>query len=134
MTDAIFVDTSALYPCLLPKDKEHRRALRSFEHLQASAAPLLTTSFVLAELCGLLGRRIGLAAIKTFRSDIAPLLDVVWVDEPLHEAGMDLLLERDLRHLSLVDAVSFVAMRRRGIERAFAFDSDFEREGFSLVD
>jgi predicted nucleic acid-binding protein len=32
-----------------------------------------------------------------------------------------------------VDAVSFVLMEERGIETAFAFDSDFEEAGFRLL-
>lgn len=35
--------------------------------------------------------------------------------------------------MSLVDAASFVVMRARSIERAFAFDSHFADEGFSVV-
>jgi predicted nucleic acid-binding protein len=64
---------------------------------------------------------------------MAPLIDVVWVDEALHEKGLDLLLERRKRTLSLVDTVSFIVMRERGIEEAFVFDPHFEQEGFSLV-
>jgi predicted nucleic acid-binding protein len=33
----------------------------------------------------------------------------------------------------LVDAVSFVTMRRRSLTEAFAFDPHFEQDGFSLV-
>jgi predicted nucleic acid-binding protein len=58
---------------------------------------------------------------------------VVWVDGPLHEAGLDLLLGRRARRLSLVDAVSFVTMRQRTLEEAFAFDPHFEQEGFVIV-
>jgi predicted nucleic acid-binding protein len=89
---------------------------------------------VVVETYALLGRRLGLEAVRGFRSDLAPLIEVVWVDETLHEAGLDLLLERRKRKLSLVDAVSFVTMRGRGIEEAFAYDPHFEQEGFVLVD
>jgi predicted nucleic acid-binding protein len=43
------------------------------------------------------------------------------------------LLDRRKRLLSLVDAVSFVAMRKSNIADVFAFDQNFEHEGFSLV-
>jgi predicted nucleic acid-binding protein len=55
------------------------------------------------------------------------------VDESLHNVGLDLLLERGKQPLSLVDAVSFVTMRHRSLDQAFAFDPHFEQEGFSLV-
>jgi predicted nucleic acid-binding protein len=62
-----------------------------------------------------------------------PLAEVTWVDEPTFESGLDHVLAPQKRRLSLVDAVSFLVMRRRGLERAFAFDPRFEEEGFSLV-
>ena len=93
----------------------------------------MSSSFVLVETYALIGRRLGLDAVRRFRADFAPLIDVVWVDEALHEAALDLLLERRKRLLSLVDAVSFVMMRQRRIGEAFAFDPHFEAENFSLV-
>ena len=131
---SVFVDTSALLAFVNPKDESHDRALRAFETLEGRRAPLLSTSFVVVETYALLGRRLGLEAVRGFRSHLAPLIDVVWVDEPLHEAGLDLLLERRKRKLSLVDAVSFVTMRGRGIDEAFAYDPHFEQEGFILVE
>lgn len=131
---AVFVDTSGLLAYINPKDESHRRALRAFETLATRRAPLVYTSFVLVETYALLGRRLGLEAVRAFRGDLAPLIEVVWVDEALHEAGLDLLLERRKRKLSLVDTVSFLTMRGRGIEEAFAFDPHFEQEGFVLVE
>jgi predicted nucleic acid-binding protein len=114
-------------------DEHHARAERAFAHLRARQVPLLTTSLVLVETYALIGRRFGLDAVRGFRGDFAPLIDVVWVDDTLHNAGLDLLLERHTRQLSLVDAVSFITMRRTGVDEVFAFDPHFEQEGFSLV-
>lgn len=74
-----------------------------------------------------------LDAVRSFRADFAQLPDVVWVDDALHNADLDLLLQRRKRLLSLVDAVSFVTMRRTRLDEAFAFEPDFEPEGFTLV-
>jgi hypothetical protein len=71
------------------------------------------------ETYALLGRRLGLGAARAFRADLAPLADIVGVDEPTFESGLD--------------SVSFIVMRQRGLERAVAFDPHFEDEGFSLV-
>lgn len=130
---AVFADTSGLLALLSPGDEHHTRAERIFETLRSRCAPLVSTSYVLVETYALVGRRLGVEAARSFRADFAPLLDVTWVDETLHNAGLDLLFERSKRHLSLVDAVSFVTMRRNGVAEAFAFDSHFEQEGFSLL-
>ena len=131
--NAVFADTSGLLALLNSKDENHARAERAFVTLRARQAPLVSTSFVLVETYALVGRRLGLDAVRSFRTDFAPLLEVVWVDEALNEAGLDLWLERGKRLLSLVDAVSFVTMRQRDVAEVFAFDPHFEQEGFALV-
>ncbi len=129
----VFVDTSALLALINAGDENHARAARAFVNLQSRQASLVSTSFVLVETYALIGRRLGVDAVRTFRMAFAPLMAVVWVDETLHNAGLDLLLERRKRLLSLVDAVSFVAMRQRNIAAAFAFDAHFPHEGFAVV-
>ena len=130
---AVFADTSGLLALLHAKDAYHGRAARAFATLKAREAALISTSFVLVETYALIGRRLGLDAVRTFRDDLAPLLEIVWVDHELHETALDLLLERRSRDLSLVDAVSFLVMRARRLTEAFAFDPHFEAEGYSLV-
>ena len=132
MTPA-FLDTSAILALVNSKDKHHSAARHAFESLRARRARLLTTSYVLVEAYALLMRRTGPAAVRALRMDLAPLCEVLWIDEPIHEAGLDLLLERTVRRLSLVDAVSFVVMRQRRVDEAFAFDPHFEQEGFTPV-
>ena len=131
--NAVFGDTSAFLALLNAVDEHHARAARAFAALRSREARIISTSYVLVETYALLGRRLGLEAAKSFRTDFAPLIELVWVDESLHNAGLDLLLARGTRSLSLVDAVSFVAMRQGKVADAFAFDAHFEAEGFSVV-
>jgi uncharacterized protein len=131
--NAVFADTSALLALLDRKDQNHAGAEAAFAILRSRRAAIVSTSYVLVETYALVGRRFGLGAVRSFRADFAPLIDVVWVDDVLHDAGLDLLLERRKRLLSLVDAVSFVTMRQHSVDEAFAFDPHFEQEGFSLV-
>lgn len=130
----VFVDTSAFYALLVASDRNHRRAKVAFEGLRRRDATLVTSSYVLVETYALLGRRVGVDAVAAFRADFAPLLDVVWIDLAMHEDALDLLLARRSETLSLVDAVSFVLIRSRDLADVFAYDRDFEREGFTLVE
>ena len=93
----------------------------------------MSTSYVLVETCALLDRRMGREAVRRFREDMAPLLDVVWVGHELHENAMDLLLASS-RSISLVDAASFSCMERMGLDRAWAIDRHFDEQGFDIVD
>ncbi len=129
----VFVDTSAVLALLNPADEMHPDARRAFEHLRSRRAGLVTTSYVLVEAYALLARRMGLGAVRAFRSDLAPLLEIAWIDASTHEDALDLLLDRRRRGLSLVDAASFVVMRQRRLGEAFTFDRHFEEEGLAPV-
>ena len=128
-----FADTSAFYALLVSTDANHARAARTFQLLADSEAALLTTSYVLVETYALLQRRVGPGAVSAFRSDLAPLLDVVWVDAALHDLGLDWLFERGGGSVSLVDGTSFVVIRQQRIEDVFAYDRHFSAEGFHLL-
>ena len=130
---AVFADTSGLLALLSTTDENHARAKHAFSNLRVRQALLLSTSYVLVETYALVGRRLGLDAVRSFRADFAPLIEVVWIDETLHNAGLDLLFNRRKRMLSLVDAVSFIVMRQRSVAEAFAIDPHFDQEGFSMV-
>jgi predicted nucleic acid-binding protein len=124
-----FVDTSAVIALFVSSDVWHQEAHRIFDYLRDQEAVLVTTSSVLLETYALLGRRLGLESIRAFRDDFAPLLEVLWVDEILQERGLDLLLARGIRDLSLVDAISFLVIADEEIAAAFAFDKHFDDEG-----
>lgn len=131
---AVFADVSAFLAPLVQTHAAHKRAARAFDQLAKEEAQLVTTSYVLVETYALIGRRLGHVATKEFRTDFVPLLDVVWIGAEEHERGLDLLLASRSETLSLVDAVSFVVARDRGIERAFAFDRHFTTAGLAAVD
>jgi predicted nucleic acid-binding protein len=128
-----FVDTSALYAVLVGTEDGHEAAVAALERLLKARRPLLTTNYVLLETAALLQRRFGLPAVRDLDTRLAPLLQVRWVDEALHRRGMERLIRRDRRHLSLVDCVSFVVMELEGIEDALALDADFEAQGFRTL-
>lgn len=129
----VFVDTSALLALVSATDAFHPAARAALERLLDARASFCTTSYVLVETYALLGRRFGLQAVETFRRDFAPLLEVAWVDATLHEAALDLLQEKQLRGLSLVDAASFVTMRQARLDLAFTYDHHFADAGFEAV-
>lgn len=129
----VFVDTSAIFSLLTPEDQLHERAKRSFAELMDRSDRLLTSSYVLVETHALLGRRLGIAASEQFREQFEPLLEVFWIDRELHEKGLDLLLARRKRGLSLVDTTSFVLLKEHCIDRAFAYDRHFEAEGVNTI-
>ena len=128
----IFVDTSAWYALVSASDQDHQAARAVYAGLVEQGEELVTTSYVLAETMGLIQRRLGWKPLELFAA-AAREVDVVWIDRDAHRAAEAALFERRRRGVNLVDAASFVSMRQRGIEVAFAFDEDFAQAGFRLA-
>jgi predicted nucleic acid-binding protein len=130
---AVFIDTSAFFAILDADDDNHAAAGRIWKTLIEESAELVCSNYVLIECFAVLQRRVGLAAARVFQSDVVGVVQVRWVDEALHAAGVAALLTAGRRQLSLVDCVSFELMRRLGLRTAFAFDQDFADQGFTCL-
>lgn len=129
----VFVDTSAFYAALDADDDNHQIVVQAWRNLGESRETPSTSSYVLVETIAVVGRRLGLQAVRDFQTQFVPLLEVHWVDESLHELAVAALLTAGRRNLSLVDCVSFEIMRRQRLEKAFAFDTNFGEQGFLCV-
>jgi uncharacterized protein len=129
----ILVDTAALYALVDAADPNHRRATAAMQDLRVAGEPLLTHEYVVVETTALLQRRLGLESVRRLVDDLLPLVEIAWVDEPLHAEARAALLAAGRRTVSLVDWVSFLVMRRHGVRRAFTFDQDFAVEGFEVL-
>lgn len=131
---AVFVDTSAIYAALDANDPQHAVAAsamqRLLDDLDAGERVAITHSGVVTEVAALVQRRLGMAAVRIALEHLFPLLDVVWVDAHLHDRAVTALLAADRRGVSLVDWTSFLVMRDRLLDVAFAFDDDFVEQGF----
>jgi uncharacterized protein len=128
------VDTSALFALISEGDPGHARALEWLENVAAHEdASLITHNYVMAETIALTHARLGTPAIRLLIDDVLPMCEIRFVDEELHERAVAAFLAGLGRRASFVDRTSFELMRSEGIERAFAFDRDFDREGFATV-
>lgn len=96
----------------------------------------MTTNHIVAETYGMLRSRLGFESAQTFlqRVRVSPFTERVSVPESWEESAEDLLARYDDQDVSYVDAVSFVTMRRRGIQVAFTFDHHFVVAGFTLIE
>ena len=126
-----FVDTSALLAVMDKDDAFHKEAKASWGRLTEQQATLVTTNYVVLETVALLQHRIGVPAVRRFHDDILPILTIDWISSGHHVQGMAALLAADRRSLSLVDCISFDAMRKRGLRQVFAFDKHFAEQGFT---
>lgn len=128
---ATFADTSALYALLDRDDESHERAAMAFAAHRGQ--DLVTHNYVVVETLALAQSRLGTGATRQFLDGLMGTVEVEWVTADLHDTAIAALLAAGSRQVSLVDRVSFAFMRERGLDRAFAFDRHFRREGFALV-
>ena len=127
----IFIDTSALYALANQKDPDHESAQQILNRIFDENDTLLTHNYVLVEAISLIQSRLGLSAAR-FVAEESRRFRIVWVDDTLHQEAL-LRWANGRRTLSFVDSVSFVVMKREGIDTAFAFDSDFVAAGFNVL-
>lgn len=127
----IFLDTSAIYAWADAADPNHSIAVQRLRMILEAGEELLTHNYVLVESMALLQVRLGLAAAIKFAKD-ATSFAIEWVDEDLHASGIREVEGSKKLHVSLVDHISFLVMRRHHLATAFAFDPDFAAAGFRL--
>ena len=129
----VFVDTSAFLTLLDTQDANHVAASATMLQLIQDNAALVTTNYVLVETCAVLQRRFGVVYVRTFLEQVVPLLELYWVEQSIHVAGVAALLAANQRLLSLVDCVSFAIARQRGVDAVFAYDEHFADQGFRIL-
>lgn len=127
----IFIDTSAIYALADKADSNHITAYNKFEDILKSGEVPLLHNYILLESAALLQARLGLPSAILFLKD-ARSFAVEWVDLDLHKEAEKELERIGKRGISLVDCTSFIVMRRRRVQRAFAFDPDFKDQGFLI--
>lgn len=126
----LYVDTSAFFAVMDADDRNHKQARQVWQDVLNSGAILVCTNYILVETLALLRHRLGMPAVRSFQTDVIPVLKIEWVSETLHAAAVSALLVANRRQLSLVDCVSFETMRSMGLKQVFAFDPDFSQQGF----
>lgn len=130
----VFVDTSAVVALLSAADAHHASAVAVWKDLLAARTRLITTELVLAEAVVVVRVRGGFAlSVQAGERLLADPFEVVWSNRPLMDEAWRLYRRYRDHVLSLCDCVSFAVMRQRRIERAFAFDDDFEAVGFACL-
>jgi uncharacterized protein len=130
---ALFIDTSAFLAVLNIQDAFHQPAQKAWNEILNPGSALFTSNYVLLETEALLQNRFGIEALRLFEGDILPVIDIIWIDQSVHEQGINTLLAANRRDLSLVDCTSFDVMRQKGFRRVFSFDRHFSEQGFEVI-
>lgn len=129
---SLFIDTSGWASYLHASDPFHAQAVQLYQSAYARHAALVTTDHVLAELVALLSS----SHYKLPRQRVIAILTAILGDPgvaiepttwPQFLDACNLLVRRPDKLWSLVDAIGFQVMERRGILEALTTDEHFEQ-------
>ena len=134
-TNALFVDTSGWAAFFDHDDPDHAATAAIVAESILQHRTLVTTNYVLAEVVALFSsRRMRIpqsemvTAITLIKTE--PGIHIEHIDPATDEEAWQLVVSRPDKRWSLVDASSFVVMRRLGITYALTTDHHFEQAGF----
>lgn len=128
-----FVDTSGWAAWADRAERFHSAAKAALDEVWDQGGKLITTTYVLAELSGLLTR------LRIPKPQQIALLDGIRADASVEIVPADSYLDSEIWHLwrarpdknwTLVDCASFVAMQRLALSEAVTTDHHFEQAGF----
>lgn len=132
MSEWLFVDTAFVLALINRRDQYHQAALAVSQ--QSEGAPLLTTDAVLFEIGNALSRGYKSEAVQIIDEFLhADEVDVIHLNPALFVRAFTLYKTHNDKEWGLVDCLSFVVMRDRGVTQALTFDHHFTQAGFQVL-
>ncbi|MBN1899810.1 type II toxin-antitoxin system VapC family toxin [Candidatus Sumerlaeota bacterium] len=124
----IFVDTSAWFACVAPKDPNHQKAM---EWCKNNSETLITTDYIIDETLSLLKARgqieVAISMGEAFFKNGLSAVHFLTRDEIL--ISLDIFCKYNDKEWSFTDCTSKCIMDRLSIKKAFSFDRHFIQFG-----
>ena len=130
-----FIDTGAWVALAVSSDSHHAQAVETWSHLNQSGAKRFTSIPVIIETFTFLERNTTRNTALRWQEQMSalPRLAIWEASQQDMSQALSYFSRNDLHKLSLVDAISFVQMRRHKVTLAFSFDTHFSVAGFDLA-
>jgi uncharacterized protein len=131
----VFLDTSFAIALSSVTDQNHELAVKLANQIEHDKTNLVTTQAVLLEIGNALSKqRYRAEAVQLLESlETDPSVEVVLVTQSLYKLAFDLFKGREDKEWGLVDCISFIVMRDRGISDALTADTHFQQAGFRAL-
>jgi uncharacterized protein len=129
----VFLDTVGLLATWDTRDQWHVMANPVFERLLREGAVLFTTELILAECGNAAARKPYRARVEVLRRALARQGRIVELDTEVLDEAWNAYTATGIDGAGLVDQVSFIVMRRMGIDEVFSNDRHFKAAGFATL-
>ncbi len=132
MPISLFVDTVFVIALINQRDQYHQQALELADLFEGN--PLLITDAILLEIGNALARSHKSQAVDVIEQFLtSDETKVVRLTPSLFEQALGLYRAYGDKDWSLVDCISFVAMRNAGVRQVLSFDRHFVQAGFRIA-
>jgi uncharacterized protein len=135
MAGSVFLDTSGWLALLNSGDPLHQSADRIWRQVVGSSTRVVFTDWIIAETgngsARSKSRHRFVDAVKAILGDSR--VELIVVDSELLFRSLQFFVQHSDKFYGLVDCVSFIIMRDRGIFDAFTSDVHFEQAGFARL-
>jgi uncharacterized protein len=129
----VYLDTVGLIALWDEDDEWHDAASRAFEQVKAARAPVVTTSYILAECGNAAARTAFRLEVDTLRSRLEVGGGLIFPTVDDWRSAWDGYRQSQAGAAGLVDHLSFVVMRRLDLQEAFTNDRHFRAAGFHTL-
>lgn len=131
----IFLDTVYIVALAANTDILHKQAVAFAEQLERNGSRFVTTQAILLEIGNALAKkRYRPAAIEILSSlESDPTVDIVSLSPELYSKAFILYKNRSDKEWGLIDCISFIVMKERGIKEALTSDEHFEQAGYRAL-
>ena len=128
----LFIDSAYVIALLNDRDQYHENAKRLVRHYRRQS--FVTSEGVLLEVGNFLSARFRTQAVEVIEQFLmSPDIEVVYTTPHLLVSALALYKRMSDKEWSLVDCISFVIMRERGIKEALTSDHHFTQAGFQAL-
>ena len=131
---SIFFDTCAFIALINNDDDFQSMASELFIKAADADEKFFTSNYVILETIFLLQRELGLSAVNDFRKLLLPVINIIWVDEKIHNNCLSNLIAAQKRKISLTDYSSFHILDNFNIDKVFTFDRHFKEKGYKILE
>lgn len=134
----IFLDTSAFLALVNEKDENHAEAIQFLDEIKTGKIrikKIITSDYIIDETLTRIRYSVGHKEAVEWGTDIftSRVIEKIDIGSEIFRSAWKMFCTYNDKKFSFTDCTSFALMTKRGIDKVFSFDVDFERIGFFLL-